>query len=52
MLTEEELNNIVGGAAKISYSLINSVTKLLTTLLGLGRNVGSAIRYIASGKKC
>ena len=50
-LNDYELNYIVAGSS-LSGTLINSVSKLINTLLDLGRNVGSAIRYWRSGKTC
>ena len=50
-LNDYQLNCIVGGAS-LSGTLINAVSKLINTLLDLGRNVGSAIRYLRSGKTC
>lgn len=50
-LENEELLYIVGGAS-ISPQLINSLVKLLTTLVDLGRTMGSAFRYLITNKKC
>lgn len=50
-LSEYELNCLIGGAS-ISGTLLNSVSKLITTLLDLGRTIGSSIRYWKSGKSC
>ena len=50
-LNESELNYIVGGAS-LSGTLLNSVSKLINTLLDLGRTVGSSIRYWRSKKTC
>lgn len=52
ILTNEDLNLIVGGAVSISGTFINSISKLITTLLDLGRTIGNAIRYAKSRKKC
>ena len=51
-LKDKELIFIVGGATQISGTLLNSISKLITTLLDLGRAIGSAIRYKASGYTC
>lgn len=51
MLNNEELYNINGGVT-ISGTLINSIAKLITTILDLGRAIGSAIRMVGSGSKC
>lgn len=49
-LSKNELIYVTGGG--ISSSMINSITKLITTLMDLGRAIGSALRYAKSGKKC
>lgn len=50
-LSEYELNCLIGGAS-ISGTLLNSVSKLINTLLDLGRTIGSSIRYWKDGKSC
>ena len=52
MMTNKELNNIIGGASSISGTLLNSISKLIETLLDLGRSIGSAIRYNKSKITC
>lgn len=47
-----ELISIVGGATQISGTLLNSISKLIITLLDVGRAIGSAIRYKVSGYTC
>lgn len=49
-LSRDELENIVGGA--ITTQMINSLVKLINTLLDLGRTMGSAFRYATSKRKC
>lgn len=49
-LKKEELISIVGGS--ITTQMINSFVKLVSTLLDLGRTIGSALRYATSKKKC
>lgn len=49
-LNEQELSNINGGA--ISASLLNALSRAMTTILELGRTVGSAIRRLYSKKYC
>ena len=51
-MNKEELYTITGGATSISGTMINSLCKLLTLLVDLGRQVGSGIRYAKSGNKC
>lgn len=50
ILNVEELNEIYGGA--VSASLLNAFSRAITTILGLGRTVGSAIRRIYSKNYC
>lgn len=50
IITTNELMNITGGG--ISGTLINSVVKVATLLLELGRAVGSAIRSAQTGYRC
>lgn len=47
---QEELINIRGGG--ISSTLLNSVSRLMETLLKLGQLVGSAIRRSATKTYC
>ena len=49
-LNNSELMNITGGT--VSGTLINSVVKLVTLIVDLGRAVGSAIRTSQTGYKC
>lgn len=51
-IKDKELTFIMGGATQISGTLLNSISKLITTLFDLGRSIGSAIRYKTSGYKC
>ena len=50
-LKKEELLNISGGAG-ISASWLNAVSRAVTTLLDLGRSLGTSIRRSVSGKIC
>ena len=50
--SETELMNIYGGSSSLSGTLINSISKLITTLLDLGRTIGSAINYSKNNKTC
>jgi len=50
MLSNDELINIKGGA--FSSTLLNSVSRLIETLLKLGQTVGTAIRRSVSKKYC
>lgn len=49
-MSEEELINIKGGA--ISGNFLNYLSKLITTILDIGRTIGSAINYMKKGKTC
>ncbi len=49
-LSEYELSNLQGGA--ITAALLNSVARVLNTVLELGRTVGSSIRRIYSKNYC
>lgn len=49
-LQETELYNISGGA--ISAALINAIARAVSTVLDLGRTVGTAIRRIYSKNYC
>ncbi len=50
-LGRNELLNIEGGV-NISGALISYVTKGITTILDMGRSLGTAIRRIGSGNIC
>ena len=50
-LRKEELLDVVGGAT-ISATLINAVTRAVTTIIDLGKTLGSAIRRAISGTVC
>ncbi len=49
-MTDKELLTIVGGG--ITATFINSIARLINTVLDLGRNVGNAIQMVVSGRKC
>lgn len=50
MLSNDELINIRGGG--ITATLLNSISRLVETLLNLGQIVGSSIRRSVSKKVC
>ena len=50
IVTSEQLTNITGGS--ISGTLINSIVKVVTLIVDLGRAVGNAIRTAQTGLKC
>ena len=49
-MKERELLAVIGGG--ITATFINSIARLIDTILDLGRNVGNAIQMIVSGRKC
>ena len=50
-LEKQELINITGGATSIG-TIINSITKIATLILDLGRLVGSSFRYTQGKYMC
>lgn len=52
IIEDRELVQITGGGTSLSSSLLNSISKVVSTLFDLGRNVGSAIRYALGHKTC
>ena len=50
MLSKEELFEVRGGG--ITATLLNSLSRLVDTLLNLGQLVGSSIRRSISKKSC
>ena len=49
-LEDIDLINITGG--EISSSLLNSISKITSTIYELGRSFGSSIRRIVTGNIC
>lgn len=49
---ESELREIIGGATKLSGSIINAFAKGINTILDVGRSLGSAIRRLYNGSLC
>lgn len=49
-LTDQELFKIQGGA--LSASLLNAFARAVSTILDLGRTIGSAIRRMYSKNYC
>ena len=49
-LQTEELVKIAGGG--VSASLLNAISRTITTMLNLGQIIGSAIRRVISKKAC
>lgn len=50
ILNKKELLKINGGT--ITATLVNALARGITTIMDLGRSLGSAIRRIASKKIC
>ena len=50
-LSDKELMNIEGGAG-LSAAFLNAASRAITTLMELGRNLGSAIRRTINGSIC
>lgn len=52
-MSDKELLSVVGGASSLSSgSFWNSLVRVLTTFLDLGRNIGSAINYKKNKRTC
>lgn len=51
-MSNEELYVVFAGATKVSGTLLNSVSKLINTLLDFGRVIGSSIRRLINGSRC
>ena len=50
-LNDKELMRIEGGAG-FTASLLNAASRAISTLMELGRNLGSAIRRTINGSIC
>lgn len=42
----------VKGGTNISGTFINSIAKIISSFLEIGRTIGTALRMIKSGRKC
>lgn len=52
-MKNNELKTIVGGATNYtSGSFLNSIVRVLTIFLEIGRNIGSALNYNKNKKTC
>ena len=51
-IKEEESLTYVGGASKITASLVSALTKAVSILYSIGQNLGSSIRRYVSNTKC
>ena len=53
MMSDKELLSIIGGASSLSSgSFWNSIVRVLTIFLELGRNIGSALNYSKNKRTC
>ena len=52
LLSNEELFDLKGGAASVSGTFLNSISRIIGSLLDLGRTIGSAFRYKKSNLTC
>ncbi len=51
-LKDKELMNVDGGAISFNGALLNSIARVLSTIMDIGRNLGSAITRISNGNYC
>ena len=51
-IKENELFEVQGGGITVNATLINAFARAISTVLDLGRTVGSAIRRIYSKNYC
>lgn len=51
-MSELELTEIYGGSSYTSGAFLNSLVRVLTTFLEIGRNIGSAINYTKNKRVC
>ena len=49
---EKNLDQVIGGTASISGTVINAFTNVIRLLIDAGKGVGSSIRRIAEGELC
>ena len=52
VLNKEELMSIEGGASWYSASFLNSISRAISTLVDLGRTLGSSLRRTLNGNVC
>lgn len=50
-LNNKELMNIDGGSG-VTATFLNSISRAISTIMELGRNLGSAIRRTINGSIC
>ena len=52
MIEESFLYEIVGGKITFSATLVNTFSRGITTMLDLGRTLGTSIKMLVSGRRC
>ena len=52
VLKKQELIKIDGGTTNVSGTLVNAVSSLINTVLGVGRVIGTSIRMAITGARC
>jgi len=50
-ITKEELTNIYGGIS-FSATVLNAITKAISTVYDIGRRIGSSISRLRNGNVC
>jgi len=50
ILSKEELKSVKAGS--ISGTLLSAVTKVINSILDIGRALGSSLRRLTSGQSC
>jgi len=50
-MSDKELIEVIGGT-NISGTFINSIAKIFTLVLDIGRSIGSAINYAINKRSC
>ena len=51
-LNKEELLNVNGGASLLTASFLNAASRIISTILELGRSLGTSIIRSTTGRYC
>lgn len=51
-LSKQEMLNVSGGANWFSASFLNALSRAVTTLMDLGKSLGTSIRRTINGTVC
>lgn len=51
-LNNKELMNIEGGASLLTATFLNAAARMISTIMDVGRSLGTSIRRITSGNTC